>query len=265
MLGYTLKDISYYERNKRKFNKLYNNQWKKIAGPNYIGLCSFLFQKFYDTWKKKNHGIIPTINDFANFYFSYTNPIKNDKIMREDSRYYGRSIDELYNLAVEYQKMCNDFTIPIECYLDDIVNHAIIETYNGQMMEIALINEYEKKGFKACHTYGKWDKDLGVDFIIKDKNGKICDYIQCKPITTFIKTSNKSLIDDRIRFFHKETDKKKECEQLGWPYYPTKFIMYNTRYPNKWASIKGKRGFLLEELIDANGNNKFDINDFTYI
>ena len=59
-------------------------------------------------------------------------------------------------------------------------------------------------------------------------------------------------------------DKKNECIRLGWPYYPTKFVMYNKEYPNKWATINGKRGFLLSELIDADGNNKFDIKDFTY-
>lgn len=259
-----LKDLSYYEQNKRKFNKSYNRYWKKIAGPNYIGLCSYLFQKFYDEWKGMHKDIIPSVHDFAEYYISHINPVKSDSIIRMDSRYYGRSVEELYNLASEYQKMCDDYTIPLESYFDDIVNHAIVETYNGQMREIMLINEYEKKGYTAKHTYGKWDKELGVDFIIKDKNGKICDYVQCKPITTFIKTVNESLIEDRVSFFRKEEDKKNECIRLGWPYYPTKFVMYNTEYPNKWATINGKRGFLLSELIDTDGNNKFDIKDFTY-
>lgn len=260
-----LKDISYYNQNKRKFNKLYNYQWKKIAGPNYIGLCSYLFQTFLKEYKEKRHILQPTIQEFADYYFSHTNPVKNDSIMREDSKYYGRSIDELTNLANTYRTMCNDYSIPIEEYFDDIVNHAIVETYVGQMREVLLIEEYEKSGYTAKHTYGKWDKDLGVDFIISDKDGVICDYIQCKPISTFAKTTNKSLISDRINFFHKEKDKKLECEKLGYPYHPTKFVMYNTDYPCKWAAIGKKQGFLLEELINKDGEALIDIKNFNYV
>ena len=109
-----LKDLSYYEQNKRKFNKSYNRHWKKIAGPNYIGLCSYLFQKFYDEWKRMHKDINPSVHDFAEYYISHINPVKSDSIIRMDSRYYGRSVEELYNLASEYQKMCDDYTIPLE-------------------------------------------------------------------------------------------------------------------------------------------------------
>ena len=73
-----LKDLSYYEQNKRKFNKLYNRYWKKIAGPNYIGLCSYLFQKFYDEWKRMHKDINPSVHDFAEYYISHINPVKSD-------------------------------------------------------------------------------------------------------------------------------------------------------------------------------------------
>lgn len=263
MFSDKLKDIEYYYNNKKKFNKLYNKVWKRIAGPKYIGLCSYLFQKFFEEWKKTNTDN-PTIYDFAEYYFSHTNPVKSIDIERTDSLYYGRSPEELWRLAEHYQKQCNDFTIPLENYYDDIVNHAIIETFDGQIREINLIREYERKGFTVEHTYGKWDKDLGVDFIIR-KNGIIRDYIQCKPITTFLFTKNNSLIEDRKNFFLKETHKRSECKKLGWPYYPTKFIIYNNDYPDKWCSINGKRGFFLEELIDKYGNNLMNKEDFSYV
>lgn len=259
-----LKDIAYYNNNKRKFNKLYNSIWKKIAGPRYIGLCSYLFQAFLKEWQESNNNN-PTVQDFADYYFNHTNPVESVEIARDDSLYYGRTINELKRLAIYYQSKCNDLSIPLEHYFDDIVNHAVVETFNGQMREVLLIQEYEKKGYKALHAYGKWDKDLGVDFIIKDKKGRICDYIQCKPVSTFANTNNQSLIEDRTNFFHKEIEKKKECERLGYPYYPTKFIMYNVEYPQKWATYKGKRGFLLEELIDSKGKNIIDISDFQYV
>mgnify|MGYP007038272314 CR=1 FL=1 len=64
MFSDKLKDIEYYYNNKKKFNKLYNKVWKRIAGPKYIGLCSYLFQKFFEEWKKTNTDN-PTIYDFA--------------------------------------------------------------------------------------------------------------------------------------------------------------------------------------------------------
>lgn len=257
MINSHLKPLSHYSKNKVKFNKSYNYKWKKIAGPKYIGLCSFLFQDFYKKWKETKD-TMPSVHDFANYYLNNTNPVHSNKLERDDSIFYGRSVEELYNLSIYYQKLCNNFDIPIEDYFDDIINHAIIETYNGQIREVKLIEEYEKRGFTAEHTSGYWDRYLGVDFIIK-KNGIIRDYIQCKPLSTFSPNANKSCIDDRVGFFHKEDMKKKECEKKGLPYYPTKFILYN-QYKNDWVSINGKRGFLLEELIDRQGNTLININ-----
>jgi hypothetical protein len=266
MISDQLKDISYYNANKKKFNRNYNTIWKGIAGPKYIGLCSYLFQQFYKKWELKHNVLeeMPTMEEFAHFYFTYTNPIKSKRIKRDDSMYYGRSVDELTRLAQVYMERINNEKIGLEQCFDDIVCHAIVETFTGQIREVLIIREYEENGYKAEHTYGKWDKDLGVDFIIR-KDDEIKGYIQIKPHTTFASTKNRSLIEDRIEFFHKEEMKKEECLKNDMPYYPTKIIIYNNEVPGKWCSKNGKRGFYLEELIDRSGRALIDINNFDYV
>lgn len=263
MISDQLKDIKYYQQNKKKFNRQYNSIWKKIAGPLYIGLCSYIFQTFYKEWKK-SHSEYPTPKDFAIYYFSHVNPDdRENRLRKEGSRYYGRNVDQLTELAKFYMESCQNYDITLEEYFDDIVNHAIIETYYGQMREIKLTDTYNKHGFDVEHTNGYWDKDLGVDMIIR-KNGKILDYIQCKPITTFLGNTNASLVEDRKNFYHKEEDKKKECNKLGYPYYPTKFILYNEEYPDKWCILNNKKSFHLEDLCDINGLALHSMNDFSY-
>lgn len=262
MINEELKSLEHYNINKRKFNKKYNLIWKGMAGWDYLGKCSYLFQEFYKEWKTE-HNEDPTPSDFAKYYFSHTNPNDNEGIMKENSQDYGRSVEDLKALAEHYQKECNNYDIPLEDYFDDVVNHAIVETTLGQLREIKLFEEYENKGFTVEHTSDHWDKNLGVDLIIK-KDGIIKDYIQCKPISTFRGNSNGSLVDDRKMFFKKELDKKKECEQLNMPYYPTKFILYDSRKPGKWCYIGEKRGFLLEELCDKNGHTIMEVDKVQY-
>ena len=182
---------------------------------------------------------------------------------KPDCHHFGRTVKQLLALADYYKTLCDDYTITTEQYFDDIVNHAIIETFNGQMREIRLADIYVNHGFNIEHTSDHWDKDLGVDIIVRNDKA-IVDYIQCKPITTFLGNKNPSLIRDRVIFYHKEESKKKECEELGYPYYPTKFILYNEEHPDKWCSLNSKKSFLLEELCDKQGLALHKVSDFDY-
>lgn len=250
-----LKTLWYYKKNKKYFNKKHNKIWKRIAGPEYIGFCSFLFQKFYS--EVINTSSI-NVEDFFLFYINYTNPIKKDILKRDDSKYYGRSITELQKLAELYYNLCNDNTITIEQCFDDIINHVIIETYFGQIREFELIKYFTNKGFSIIHTNGYWDRDLGVDFILK-KDNKIVDYIQCKPKTAFSPNANQSCVQDRILFFKKESLKKEVCLKNNIPYFKTKFILYNSN-TNKFCKNYNRDDifFLLHELIDKNGKTIID-------
>lgn len=264
MISAKLKDPQYYMSNKRKFNRKYNHIWKKIAGPEYLGLCSYMFQNFYDEWKKHHPNEKPSCQDFANYYFSHTNYEIGKDVRQPNSIYYGRTVAQVYALAEHFKNMCKDDVIGIDEFYDDVVNHAIVETFNGQMREIMLKERYENFGYTVEHLNGVWDKDFGVDSLIKNKIGEIVEYIQCKPLSTFMGTKNTSLIEDRKYFYNKEKSKKKECERLGYPYFPTRFILYDDRYPGQWCCIGNKKSFLLEELCDKQGMPLHESKDFEY-
>lgn len=259
-----LKPISYYKKNKKFFNEKYNEEWKKISGRPYVGCASYLFQNFLDEWKSTKEGK-PTVDDFAEYYFSHANPIKSDEICRNDLENYGRSEEELWLLAKYYQKICNNYEIPLERFFDDIICHTIVETFTGQIWEKTLIFEYKKLGFTVKQTNGTWDAKYGVDIIVKNR-GRIIDYVQCKPISTFLGNSErqKSLIEDRKNFYNKEKLKKEECIRCGFPYLPTKFVLYDES-KNSWCSLPGRRGLYLEELADTNGMALHKSSDFVCI
>ena len=252
-----LKPIDYYSDNKRKFNRVHNREWKRIAGPEYVGLCSYLFQAFYKEWST-THKEYPTHSDFFFYYLSHASEDNHP------SKYNGRTIGQLTELSKKYLEMCNDKSLTLEECFDDIINHVIIETFNGQMREILLCDEYERNGYSVQRTNGHWDKDLGVDLIIRNKSGKIVDYVQCKPLSTFLGDKNTSLVEDRRMFYRKEEDKKNECKRDNLPYYRTKFILYDEKHPGKWCKRGEKRSFYLEELCDREGLTKVRLTDFQY-
>lgn len=249
---YKFKDKTYYSENKKFFNEKYNVQWKSIAGTPYIGSCSLLFHDFYDKWTK-SHTDEPAYEDFFYYYLASAD-IKDTDNNGRGSINHGRSLAQLIKLAELYRKKCNDNSISLEYYLDNIIIHAVFETFDGQIRECLLKRVFNNKGYETKDTTKYWDADLGVDFVVL-KDGVIKGYIQCKPLSTFIGNNNQSLVEDRINFFHKEELKKRECDKHNLPYYKTKFLLYekNDDY-SVWIGLSDeKKSFYLEELCDANG------------
>lgn len=267
MITDELKSVGYYQNNKKLFNEKYNKIWRSIAGSKYIGNCSFLFQEFYKEWKANHKEEKPAYNDFFRFYLSHVNrntSYPNDA-EKPDCTEYGRSIADLVKLAEHYMGLCNDWNISLDKYFDDIVNHAIIETFDGQCREAKVREVYIQNGFTIERTNKHWDASLGVDLIVRNKKNEICEYVQVKPLSTFLGDTNESLLEDRKYFFRKEEEKKIECEKNNLPYFKTKFILYNKRYPEKWCSLNGKKGFYLDELCNEDGTAKHKIEEFSYI
>ena len=250
---YIIKDKDYYAKNKKFFNEKYNVQWKTIAGTKYIGCCSLLFHNFYDKWMK-NHTEEPTYEDFLYYYMASADVKDIDNEERIGSQNHGRTLLQLIKLAELYRKKCGDDTIPLEYYLDNIVIHAVFETFDGQIRECLLKHIFNKLGYETRNTKKYWDANLGVDFVVM-KDGVVSGYIQCKPLSTFVGNDNKSLVEDRINFYHKEELKKRECEKHKLPYYRTKFILYNQNDDyNTWRGLsESKKSFYLEELCNTNG------------
>lgn len=133
-LDYSIKSNEYYEINKNKLNHKYNLIYKeKYAPKSNIGDCSYLYKVFKPI----------SYEDFLNQYmncpcdnFSFKTHKGNDKC--------GRSREQLKYLAECYyndikKEFPNDDVTVQEC-LDNLINHIIIETYDGHGVERYLVN-----------------------------------------------------------------------------------------------------------------------------
>lgn len=247
-----LKDKEYYNSNKKTFNTKYNKIWKQIAGRPFLGSCSYLFRKYKPT----------SYQDFFDKYVNDSDTYGYDSITCRGSEHHGRSIEQLNRLAELYHKRCNDKDITVDMCFDDIVNHAIIETYDGHQAELIVM--------KAIDSTGKYytepceddiDARYGVDIIVKNKeNGKISNLLQIKPITTFLGTYNSSLIEDRKNFFNKQNELNDYMYNIGRgdEIRNIEFMCYDKQHYDRTKEIlflteNGRMRFNLSELCDLNG------------
>lgn len=262
-LDYSIKSNEYYEINKNKLNPKYNLIYKeKYAPKSNIGDCSYLYKIFKPI----------SYEDFLNQYmncpcdnFSFKTHKGNDKC--------GRSREQLKFLAECYyndikKEFPNDDVTVQEC-LDNLINHIIIETYDGHGVERYFVNLIRgwSQHYIVEECDGKYDSELGIDFIIRrDDDENFVRYMQIKPNSFFYYTrKHKALIDDRKNAFLKEL-KLNEIDENG----TIEYLIYDKDEYSKSKTVKiatreGKKTFRLSDIVDANGQPKFDIKkDFNY-
>lgn len=245
-----LKSFEYYDKLKIKFNKNCNIFLKKYISSACIGQCTYLFDKYN-----------PKTAD--EFIISYTTDCDDnfDTVNFRGNKTKGRSYDDLRSIAHGLYKDLSDNNLLKEnnitfeeCY-DEIINHCIIETFNGKKYELFIKNVLSNNGYIVQNTNGKIDEIYGIDIIAK-KNDKY-RYFQIKPVTAFIGNKNQSLIEDRINFYRKEYD----WNTVGYKQYnlPKGEILYMCYDKNKKdiAFLKNKNTnrhfFRLNELCNTNG------------
>ena len=171
-------------------SRKYNTKWKKYAGRNVIGDCSKLFQRLRPT-------------SYYDFYVKYTKDGEETLSNRKGMLHYGRTEDEVEEIAKAYQKDCNDYSYPLDDYIKNVYMHTIIETYDGQVKEEQVNQILSNLGFTYEKPEGNEDAMLGIDFKVY-KDGNLSFVIQIKPKSFFLGHNNQSLIEDRINAFHKE-------------------------------------------------------------
>lgn len=255
-----LKDKNYYETLKNKIGSKYGIIWKEIAGRYFVGNCSFLYKKLKPI----------DYQDFFTKYINYVQP--NETKSLKKSQYYGRSINDLLKLSIEYKKRANDYEFTVEDFFDDIVNHVIIETFDGHAIEDYILRILEGKGYTVNNEDGNMDARLGVDLTVRWKN-KLLSYLQIKPITTFIGNNNLSLKRDRANFFEKQKELDAfviEQQNKGNTLYcikPIEYMLYDKSLYDKESKIlfyykNDKVRFILDELCDKDGNSLINLHDF---
>lgn len=257
-----LKSKEHYERNKKKFNDNCNEQYKVINGKPFIGNNTWL----YKTLKPENY------QDFFDKYLASATgkslDINKDYHNRWDLKkdaHSGRTLEDLISLAKFYKKLCHHVNYPIEDFFDDLVNHIIIETYDGHRSERELGDIFRSKGCEVEESDGDFDSKFGVDLIVKTKTKAY--YIQVKPFSTFSKVKpHEGLRNDRINFF----EKQRLLDNYLGEHNEIIYMLYDKAHMDKtgeilWKCKGDKVKFSLRELTDEKGNTIINWYDFKSI
>lgn len=242
--------LAAYEKAKRELGR-YNFQWKRIAGRKYIGCCSYLYEKLRPS----------SYQDFFEKYIKDGEDTYGNPDISPEER--GRTMDEITSLAERYRSLVGNFNIPLETYVDDIVMHTIIQTFNGQHAERVVKDALETSGFTVERGTKEEDTLMNIDMKVYGKHSPNVNWlIQVKPVSTFTGNYNFSLREDRSRFFLKH-EKGHELYPNA-PYFYILYKMGNEETDNiYWVHKKGSDfKFTLDELCDTNGVSKFDIKNF---
>lgn len=254
-----LKDKSYYESLKTRFNNKHASVWQTINHRNYVGNCSYLFKKYRP-------------KDYEDFFQKYINDysyVDYDTDTCKGSHYVGRSYEQLTNLAHIYHKTINDNSFTLEDCLDDIINHVIIETFDGHIVENRLCQMLINSGYMVENQDDNYDTKYGIDIVAVHLNNKNdIHYIQVKPISFFIGSKNQSLIYDRKKriiseFEFKGTLTSSNVRDIEYVMYDKKEL--DTTGKVKIADLNGKKRFALYELINSNGIPLYNKTDFTFV
>jgi hypothetical protein len=250
----TLKDIKYYENNKRYFNKLYNNLTKKYISSKRIGRCSFLYKK-YNT---NNY------QEFANKYFNDYHNNNFNEVTLYGNEYYGRSEKQILLLAKKLKdELKHDSNITFEMCFDLLITHIIIETIDGHIVENEIIEHLKSYNkYNINNEIDITDSDFNVDITVRyNTNNKLVSYIQVKPISTFLSPSE-GVKADRYNFFKKQekfndylikNNKPNEVKEIVYMVYEKKNTD-DSKHKFLVNPKTNKKTFKLNELTDIYGN-----------
>jgi hypothetical protein len=228
------KGLNHYLSLKKKWNDdKYGVYWqRKYSGKPSVGAMVYLCEK----WKPTSY------EDFYNMYISRCEGI--------DNLHRGRSLEELEEIAINWQSDVKDFETPLSEYFDAIILHTVVETYVGA--------DFENKAIKAMLDTKKYiierssdeeDSAMSIDFKVFNLDRKLLYFIQVKPIS-FITSNKLHTLKDRVNAFEKH--KKGNEAYPGIPYY---YLVYDA-FTNKWVVNPKKNRCLFEysELVKSNGD-----------
>ena len=232
-----LEDIKFYPKKEcvKAKNELkgYNYECMSIIHEDRIGSMNYILDKF------------KPVNE-EDFYNKWVDLSLYDTSAKPSER--GRSIGELHDLSLEYQRKC-DCNIPASTYFKDILMHAIYQTWDGRKREDEIRALLKSLGYETKHSEHKEDSRLNIDlFVYKDKELKFT--LQIKPISSFMNNANWALAT-RKKFFRME---EKAFKKYGVPHY---YLIYNSHFDTdmKWVhnDDKGRFLFSLGEICDGDG------------
>lgn len=257
--SYQLKSFREYEEIKRIFNKNFNFITKRYVSRSRIGSCSWLFREF----KPESY------QDFMDKYIKSAKDACFDYNRLIGSSHAGRTVEQLEKIAFEYCRDIGREDITVEMCFDDLINHAIIETFDGHQVELHIVKFLEERGFEVKNEVDFFDAECNVDITVVDKSGKM-HYLQIKPISTFAGNKSESLKTDRRNFFKKqeklnnylrEHNQEDKINDIEYMVYDKNMFHQTGKF--FFVSQGDKKRFKLEELCDREtGNTKYNKFDF---
>lgn len=261
-MQYQLKSKEHYESNKAKFNKSFNFITKKYLGRPRVGSCSTLYEQLRPS----------SYQDFMDKYLESGKESGFDRHEMKGREDKGRTMEELEIIAHAYHDDLRRYGISYEECLDDLINHIILETFDGHDIERHLIRLLERnKGYVICGADGDLDAEMGVDIVIRNASDKhVSHFMQVKPISTFMGNSNQSLKADRVNFYKKQEKLDSFMIGRGMEPLPIEYIIYDrtTHMKNgeKLFLRNPKGGFrhLLSDLCDIDGTSKLKYTDLSW-
>ena len=235
------KGPEHYYSLKKRFNRPDINDWyeKIYRQPYSIGYVSELLKKFRP-------------KDYENAYDMYVVSGIVDTDLPKDKR--GRTKEELEELALQWKER-SGVDLPLVDFYDALVLHAVVETYDGLLMEFKAMEMYEKFGFITEGTDGDTDRSCGIDFVAKKDDKTLL--VQVKPIS-FFRGEKPDLVSDRVAVI---TTK----HRLGLEKFPDSsytYMIYDKE--KKWLNKDGRFNFRYSELVDERGKMKVNIDSEEY-
>lgn len=187
------------------------------------GCLNYLMKQIHENKTIENSNAIVKQTEWIDFYF---NSGKKRKIDNENTyqstQYYGRTIEELYELALLFRDDVNKkgFNINEQAALNIVIIKVIDDTFNDYMRTCNII-------FKLKNLYPEFSYEIskplesveyGIDIIIKAGN----------QLTSAIKTLPRSALK-----------KKEEIELFYKPKHETFKMIYNIDTSIVYSSING--------------------------
>lgn len=224
-----------------RISKKYNTQWKKYAGRNSIGDCSNLFQRLRPV-------------NYYDFYLKYTKDGEDTVHNRQEFKYYGRTEEEIEEVAKKYMAECGNTSYTIEEFIKNVYMHVIIETFDGQIKEQDVNQLLVNMGYTYEKPEKNEDSRFGIDFKVY-KDCKLAFVLQIKPISFFLGRHNRSLIEDRIGAFEKQS------LVLNKFNVPTYYMVYKADDNGKvgWLTENGKLCFELKRLCNQEDGLPYEL------
>lgn len=212
--------------------------WRKHYAPsNKIGNCSNLFRLHMPT----------DVEDFYKKYITYAS-LHQELNIRDR----GLSEEEIIKLANEYKEEVESYSekrYDISEYINDMLCHIIIETFNGHISEIEVIKYLNSLGYECGYVDGYYDAKYGIDIVVKSPTKF---FIQVKPFSFFLSKRYDTKLDQTKLYDTNNIVK----EEFG---INTFYVIYSKdRATGKISWIKNKKTdsfcFRLSDIYDNNKN-----------